>query len=270
MPQNTKKVKKDSLPRIKKPKMLDVNDETANQMEDSTSESATNEKQFSLYVRGAAWLKDRDNAANRLKEIEPRIQNVRHPRQKSADYCFIDFSTATERDQSFEALKNHPEVNVKPLIKDVPKQLEKRKRKVAEKREAKKETRKIIAQIKKKERLNAKPIEKTNQIVILNLPRQVTVLELKQKFSNAVKVNVKQINKGKVMQTAFITFPNPNDAFVASKESFLLHGQQINILLNTNQIFKRKAKGKKKNKRKASLTDDIEEPPTKLANIPVN
>lgn len=246
MPQKVKNVNKKSLPRLKEATSIDSDVE----VEENEAVAKEADDKFSLYVRGAAWIKDRDSAPNRLKEIEPKIQDVRHPRQKSADYCFIDFASATDRDESYEKLKNHSELMVRQSTKNVPKKLEKRKKIVAEKREAKKETRKLIAKIKKNEKLNESTKEKTNQIIIVNLPLQVTVTELKQQYPKAVKVVVKKNPKTKTMQTAIISFPETYEAFVASKESILLHGQKINVMLNKDSSLKQQTNKKSKNKGK--------------------
>lgn len=227
------------------------------------------EQKFSLYVRGSNWIKDRENAVNRLKEIEPRIQGVRHPRQKSASYCFIDFQSALDRDQSYEKLKTHTEIKVKSVTTDVPRQLEKSRQKIAEKREAKQATKKLIAEIKKKDKSNAKAVEKTNQIVILNLPKQVTQGELNEQYPNAVKVALRETKKKLKYRTAIITFPNHRDANVASKQgSINLHGHKINVLLNTINRFKQNAK-KKATKQKA-ISEKNQEPPKKCPKIEKN
>lgn len=235
----------------------EIEDESENEVEEETVETqpeVAKEEKFSLYVRSAAWLKDRDNAVNLLKEIEPRIQNVRHPRQKSADYCFIDFATAVERDEAYESMKNHSKLTVKPVIKDVPSKLNKRKTKIAEKREAKKETRKLLAKIKKNEKQNSNA-EKTNQLIITNLPKQTTVAELKEHFSTSVKINLKMKNKIQKFNTAIIMFPSPSDAIAASKESVLLHGQKVNAILNTNVSFKEHLKSERKRKGPTNQSD---------------
>lgn len=241
----------------------DKSKQSASPNKKAAESNSETEQKFSLYVRGAAWLKDRDNAANRLKEIEPRIQDVRHPRQKSADYCFIDFESASDRDQSYEKLKSHAEIKVKTVTKDVPRLLEKSRQKIAEKREAKQATKKLIAQIKKKDTANGKqPHEKTNQIVILNLPKQVTRAELKEKYPNAIKIVVRQMKKKMKNGTAIITFPNLRDAFVASEEETInLHGHKIRVLLNTKKQFKRNAKEKAAKRKSAG--DGNQEPAIK-------
>lgn len=229
-------------------------------------DNAVAEEKFSLYVRGSAWIKDRENAVNRLKEIEPRIQGVRHPRQKSANYCFIDFESALDRDQSYEKLKTHAEIKVKSITPNVPRLLEKSRQKITAKREAKQATKKLIREIKKKETLNAKAekVELTNQIVILNVPKQVTKGDLKQQYSNAIKVTLRETEKNKKCRSAIITFPNPRDAYAASKQqSIILHGQKINVLLNTTNIFKQNAK-KTATKRKTISKENQQEPPKKI------
>lgn len=247
--------------------LTQINESIKSNNKDETKQSGLMaEQKFSLYVRGSAWIKDRENAVNRLKEIEPRIHNVRHPRQKSADYCFIDFESALDRDQSYEKLNNHAEITVKRITKDIPKLLEKRRQKIAEKREAKKETRKLIAHIKKKEKLNAKSVEKTNQIVVVNLPAQVTLAELKEQYSSAITVNLKTNKKHlKSLRTAIITFPNPYDAYAATKESVSLHGQKIDAVLNTIKLFKQKTNNynKKKLTKKKSHKDGNKKSPKK-------
>lgn len=212
--------------------------------------------QFSLYVQGAAWLKDRENAVHRLKEFEPRIHAVRHPRQKSADYCFVDFESASDRDQSFENLKTHSEIKVKQSTKDVPKRLEKRQQKVADKRAAKLATKQLIKQIKKKEKLST--VEKSNQIVLPNVPEQATQIELKMQYPNAIKINLKKIGK---RRSAIVTFANYHHAFAASKEeSFSLHGRKINAVLNTSTHFRPNSK-KKAKKGIITSKDEHEKPP---------
>lgn len=230
------------------------------------------EEIFSLYVRGAAWLKDRDNAENRLKEICPAIQKVRHPRQKSADFCFIDFENGAERDKYYEELKANSEVTVKPVTKDVNKLLEKRIKKINEKREAKKETRRLLAQIKKKEKLNVHLKEKTNQIIVANLPAQATTAELKQQFPKSLKIDLKLKNKTKKLNSAIITFPNPGNAFSASQESIVLHGQKLNIFLNTNAVYKAQFKAKRsKPTNEAGEADEVkkEEPKKKVSKVKI-
>lgn len=218
-------------------------------------------QQYSLYVRGAAWIKDRDNAENRLKQLAPAMHGVRYPRQKSANYCFIDFASASDRDQSYEKLKKNSEIRVKLSTKDLPKLLDKRRQQIADKREAKSATKKLIKKIVQKEK-SAK-FEKTNQIVIMHLPEKVTQVELKAHYPNAIKVSVKDKARGtKTSRIAIITFAEARDAFAASKEeSFNLHGQKINVVLNTNKLFKNKAKKKPTNgKTKQKITEKNPKP----------
>lgn len=248
MPQKGYLANKKSLPKLIESKASESeSDDVDNSQETSSVSPKTVSKEtFSLYVRGSAWIKNRDNALNRLKEICPKVKDVRHPRQKSADYCFIDFATASDRDQSFEQLKDNSELTVKTVTRDVPKLLEKRKKKITEKREAKQETRKLLAKIKKNQKLSEHPAERTNQLIVANLPTQATATELKEQFPDAVNVNLKLKKKTKKMNSAIITFPDPNKAFLASKSSIELHGQKLNVFLNTDAMFKAQANTKRK------------------------
>lgn len=263
MPQKGYIMNKKKLPKLQKSETSkEPTDDESEQEAGEASPEIAKEEIFSLYVRGAAWIKDRDNAERLLKEIEPRIQSVRHPRQKSADYCFILFSSASERDQAHDVLKNHEKLTVRPVTTDVPAKLDKRQQKIAEKREAKKETRKLLAKIKKNEKLNT-TVEKTNQLIIANVPKQTTAAELKEQFSKSVKIDLKTKNKIKNTKTAIITFPSPNDAVSASKLSIVLHGHKLNAFLNTNDSFKQQ---KSKRKAPAKLPDD-DEPASKSAKV---
>lgn len=268
MPQKDYIGKKNKLPKSVKsePAVEKLEDEVESDSPvEQLSKKTTNEK-FSLYVRGAAWIKNRDNAPSRLKEICPKIREVRHPRQKSADYCFIDFASATDRDTSYEELKSNPELSVKHVTKDQPKLLDKRKKRVLEKREAKKEARRLLAKIKKNEKLKENPMEKTNEIVITNLPVQTTATELKQHFADAAKINMKLRKKTKKFSPVIITFASPHDAFTASKQELTLHDQKLNIVLNTNTAYKKAMK----NKRKQSMKKVDGQPNQKKPKVEAN
>lgn len=250
------------------PKLIDSNAQPENVDSSPKMPTSVINELFSLYIRGPAWIKDRDNAANRLKNICPKIKDVRHPRQKSADYCFIDFTSATERDESFEELKGNAELTVKSVTKDVPKLLQKRKKKILEKREAKKETRNLLAKIKKNQQKEEHPKERTNQLIIANLPAQATSTELKQLFPDSININMKLKKKAKKMNSAIITFPDPDTAFSASKASIELHGHKLNSFLNIDANFKAQAKNKTRAKRKKSMKlDSTKESDKKIAKV---
>lgn len=265
MPQKGYIRNKKNLPKLKRNETPEktTEDDVEEQKIVASSPKAVRQETFSLYVRGAAWIKDRQNAANRLKEICPAIQNVRHPRQKSVDFCFIDFETAAERDKSYEELKDNDEIIVKQVIKDVNKLLEKRKKNITEKREAKNETRKLVAKIKKNQQSIEHPKEKTNQLIITNLPAQATAAELKQQFPTSVKINLKLKNRTKKLNSAIVTFSNPGNAFTVSQQSIVLHGQKLNVFLNTSGSFKAQSK----NKRDKPTKQEDEEPKKKSAKV---
>lgn len=251
MPQKNYLSAKKKLPRIE----TDEVDETEEVSTSSPAKSklplgVTDKTTFSLYVRGAKWIKDRDNAFDRLKELNTKIIAARHPRQKHVDYCFIDFASASDRDQALEELKACKEIQVKPITKDVPKLVSKHVQKVAERREAKKESRKILREIKLAEKRKAKKAnDLTNQILITNLPVETTTSELKEQFEDVVDVNMKLAKKQRKYNSAILTFATPQEASQAAEKVIEMHGRKLNIILNSNKFF---IKQKKLNKRKQS------------------
>lgn len=226
---------------------IDSDDEihTENQQVSKLPIGAAPQSQISLYVRGPSWMKDRENALKRFKEINPKIKAVRHPRQKSVDFCFIDFASATDRDQAFEELKTHKEITVKPITKDKPKLLKQRIRKVADKREAKIETRKLLKEIKKKGAAK-KQMNLTNQIIIPNVPIETTLTELKSQFPSAININLKLIKKKSKLNSAILTFATPSEALAATTKPIVSHSQKLNILLNKNFSIKKQLKKNQK------------------------
>lgn len=221
---------------------------------------------FSLYVRGPNWIKDRNSATNKLLEICPKIKTVRHPRQKSADYCFVDFATADDRDQSYERMKNHTAISVKPVTTDNPELLEKRKKKIAEKREAKVLARKMLDKHKTNE---TEEKELTNQIIIAKIPAATTASELKMHFPDAVDINMKLGKNPKKFKSAIVTFAAPIVAKIASQKKVHLHGEDLKVRLNIGSIckeFDKSEKLKYKNLKKQNKQRD-DAPKNKKKNV---
>lgn len=219
-------------------------------------------QKISLYVRAANWLKDRENALSRFQAINPKIKAVRHPRQKSADFCFIDFASVADRDQVFAELQHHSELTVKPVTTDVPQLLERSMQKISASREKRKEARALKKHIEKlaKKAKSSKPI--STEIYISKLPRAVTVPELKTQFPSSIDVRLNK--KGNAQQktkthSAIVVFATPQEAFDASRKPLELHDEKVNVRLNVER--KRKAEGVEgKSKRpKLDVKEDVDE-----------
>lgn len=212
------------------------------------------EDTFSLYVRGPKWLKDRKNAESKLKELNERIIRVVHPRQKSADFAYVNFIDAAERDKAYKELLLVTEVNVQYPRKDNAEEVEKRKAKTLAKREAKQQLaalKKNIAKIETREKKSDRPTKLSNQIVIFNVPKEATQIELNQQFANVVatKLNVTKNPKQKSTR-AVITLATPKEALNASQQKIELHGVQLKIQLYKNATDVQKLKKEKSKKKK--------------------
>lgn len=211
-------------------------------------------QRYSLYVRGPKWIKDRENSEARLKALNARIVKVFHPRQKGADYAYIDFASAEDRDKAYEEMLPLKEVNVQHARKDDEKLVEARKAKVLAKREAKCQLKALMKNVAKneiRERHSKKPKKLSNQIVILNLPKVTTQIELKEHFDNIVdtKLDVDK-NPKRTLSKAILTLATPKEALNASEKKITLHGIKLKIKLhqNVNELrkFKRIEKAKKR------------------------
>lgn len=230
---------------------------------------------FSLHVKGSKWIKDRDNSESRLKALNSRIIRVRHPRQKSADYAYIDFASAEDRDEAYKELLPLKDVYVEAARKDNAQLVALRKAKVEAKREAKQQLAalmKSIAKNEQREKQSEKPKKLSNQIVILNLPKVTTRIELNEHFENVVDAKL-GLNKNpkQTISKAILTLATPREAFNASKKVIKLNGIQLKIQLHQNLNDVRKSKRVEKAK-KRKLTESekkgtenaSEEPTAKL------
>lgn len=217
---------------------------------------------FSLHLKGPKWIKDRDNAASKLKELNARITNVRHPRQKSTDYVFVDFASAEERDEAYKELLPLKDVHVQLARKDNPELVEMRKAKVQAKREAKQQLKQLMKNIAKneqREKLAEKPKKLSNQIVILNLPKVATQTELNEHFDLVdAKLNVDK-NPKRAFSKAILTLATPKDAFNATKKEVTLHGVKLNIRIHLNLGEVQKLKRVERAKKRKLAKGDTEE-----------
>lgn len=207
---------------------------------------------ISLYVRAAKWLKDRDAALSRFQAINPKIKAVRHPRQKSADYCFIDFASVADRDQVFGELKAHSELTVKQATKDVPELVERRKTKISEQREKKKQARDLKRHIEKLSKKEKKEKQQfSTEIIIWNVPAGATKADLKAHFPASIDVRMSKKGKSPAQRRApkkslatIVVFATPRDAFAAAQQTVEVQDCKLKIALNVGK--KRTKKNKKK------------------------
>lgn len=194
---------------------------------------------FSLYVRSSDWIKDRKESVIKLKEMDNRIIGVRHPRQKSANYCFIDFASATDRDSAYQDLLAKKDFYVKPVTRDNPVLLKKKVEAVEAKRSAKQEMRKLLKGVEKVKKVkNPNPL--SNQILIQRLSKEATKSEIVKLFPGAIEVKLRAPYQRRHMASAVISFSTPGEAGRAAKKEFELHNVKSRVIL----LAQREHKGK--------------------------
>lgn len=215
---------------------------------------AERQEKISLYVRAANWLKNRETALSRFQAINPKIKAVRHPRQKSADFCFIDFASIADRDLVFAELKTNSELTVKQVSKDVPQLLERRIRKINEHREKKKQARELkrhIEKLKKNEKKQQPQV--STEVMVWNVPAGTTKADLKVHFPDCIDVRLNRKGKSpaqrrawKKQSTATVVFATPREAFAAAQQTVEVQESKLKVTLNVGK------KKTKKNKKKAA------------------
>lgn len=196
-------------------------------------------EKLSLYLRAPHWITNREKSVGQVKELNQRIVDVRFPRQKSAHFCFVDFASADDRTKALkelQALEVEKQIVVTQVTKDKPKLLAKRIEKVEKKREAKKEVIALLKSAAEQESRDANQDKKlSSKISIKNVPKDITIDDLKNKFPNAVNISLEHGEKRTAPGQALLTYPTPNDALKDSKRSVTLNGKQLKLSIEYNK-----------------------------------
>lgn len=226
-------------------KMVKKNTHVKEASKETVSQLPMGKETFSLYIRAPSWITNREKSVAVIKDLNQRIINVRFPRQKSAHFGFIDFSTADDRDKAFTELKKIPaekKIYVTQVTRDKPQLLAKRVEIVQAKRESKNEVKKLFKRVSQNEKNQAKP-NQSNKIIIINVPRNTTAGEITTEFSNAMSVKLNFPTKATLPGKAVLTLPTPADAIAELKRLVTIHNTKLSIRLLTKD-----PKGKKTTK----------------------
>lgn len=207
----------------------------------AVSQLPKGKERFSLYLRAPNWITKRDTSAKKIKNLDARITEVRFPRQKSAHFCYIDFSSAENRDQALKELQKLPEdqkIVVSKVTKDKPQQLEKRIEKVKKGREAKREMTTLLKGIERQEKKDAKAkrnSDLTSKVAATNVPRDTSIDELKNEFPNAINITLDYPEAKNQRGKALLTFATPGDALNESKRSVTLNDSELKLRIVLNK-----------------------------------
>ncbi len=219
-------------------------------MSESISADVANEK-HSLYLRFPKKLNaDRTLAESEVKSLCSKILKVRVPRQRSANFCLVDFASQEDKEKSLKKLKK-VEINDKKLVvKDAVRNDKGRVNKIKEQIEVKREVNealgKLIADIK---RCSAKKYAQrnvTNGVMVKELKPGVTQSDIRRIFPEAIdiKLNVKADRKNSF---ALVWLPTPKDARTAASNTVQINGEEFVVSLENDAKQRKRKRANKSN-----------------------
>lgn len=215
---------------------------------------------FRLYVRAGNWIKERDTAGQKLKEICSRIVQVHFPRQKHHSFAHVTFKNAEQRELAYQELVKLDILKVFHAKTDDPELMEKLRKQIDERRATKKELKKAMRKAQRLVEQKVKII--SNKLLIKNLPAQATLRELKKEFPNAIEVKLaEKPNKKKdtKVRLAIVTLPTPADAKALESKEITLHGSELKVCLQINRNLERRLKKRGKKLAAGEIKTEIKE-----------
>lgn len=221
-------------------------------------------EKFSLYLRAPGWIKDREKSAAQVKKLNKRIIEVRFPRQKSAHYCYIDFNSAEDRDKAVKELQKivkEKKIVVMPVTKDKPNLLEKRIEAVQKKRTIKREVTTLLKSVAEQDALQVAAKRNSNlssKVSIINVPRTVTIDDIKNEFSKAIGVTLNFPPNKSEPGNALLTFATSKLAFQNAKRMVIVSGTELKLRIELNKVETKAAMRRKKGQRQLSIVPKME------------
>ncbi|XP_037820109.1 DNA ligase 1 [Lucilia sericata] len=215
-----------------------------------------------LYIRFPHKVPETQEALEaKIKELTPLVVKVHKPRQRYVRFCLVDFATNEDRNTALKELKKSiKNGTLEKYVVNIPRtessefvsELAERKLKSVENKKAK-------LRLKKASRKALTENHFTSSIIVLNLPKTASALEVRELFPGAVDINIKP-SKGKMYKdksVAAITLPTTLDARNAVKKKLSLGGNQL-IIKFDNQKLKKKSKKFNKKVGLKPVTDKTE------------
>ncbi|XP_065359728.1 nucleolin [Calliphora vicina] len=205
-----------------------------------------------LYIRFPHKVPETQEALDeKVKELTPLVVKVHKPRQRHVRFCLVDFATNEDRDAALNDLnKSIKEGTLEKYVVKIPRtessdfvsELAERKIKSIENKKAK-------LRLKKASKKSLKENNFTSTVIVLNLPKTASLLQVRELFKNAVDINIKpgkgKINKDKCI--AAITLPTTMDARNTIKKKLSLEGNQLIIRFDNQKSKKKRKSDKTKN-----------------------
>ncbi|XP_013106546.2 nucleolin [Stomoxys calcitrans] len=215
-----------------------------------------------LFIRFPHKIPDTEEGLEKMaKDLSPLINKVHKPRQKHARFCLVDFNNKEDRDAAFKALRESIQKGelVKHVVniprtesKEYINQLAERKIKSVENKRAK-------ARLKKASKKALIQKIFTPTVVVLNLPKTVSILQIRELFPNAVDIQIKpgkgKLNKDKSI--ASVTLPSTMEARKAVKQKMSISGNELVVKFD-NHLLKKNLKTKKSKNSKLPTVEQTE------------
>lgn len=198
-----------------------------------------------LYIRFPHKVPETQEALDeQVKELVPLAVKAHKPRQRHARFCLVDFASKEDRDAALNKLKKSiKKGDLKKFAVNIPRtessdfvqELAERKIKSFENKRAKQ-------RLKKASKKALKEKNFTSSVIVLNLPKNVSTLQIRELFPNAVDINTKP-GKGKINNNtsiAAVTFPTTLDARNATKKKLSLEGNELRIKFDNKKKLMKK------------------------------
>lgn len=225
-----------------------------NMTEQSQLAEVASEK-HSLYLRFPKKLNaDRTLAESEVKALNSKIIRVRIPRQRSANFCLVDFASKEDQQKAETKLKkvkvNDRALVVKQAVRNDKSALHKKIDTIKVKREVNEALGKLVGDIKTSLTKNYAKRNVTNGVIVRGLQSGVTQSDIKRTFPEAidVKLNVKADRKNSF---ALIWLPTPRDATEATADTVSINGEEYAVSLENE--------GKRKKRKRMHDSNDSSE-----------
>lgn len=181
----------------------------------------TAKERHTLYVRFPHKLnEDRTLAESEVKSLNSKIIQVRIPRQRSANFCLVEFASKEDKEKALKKLKtvevNDKRLVVKEATRNDKVKVEKKIEKVEAKRQVNDALGKLVNDIKNSVARNYAKRNVTNGVMVKELKVGTTQGSIRDLFPEAIdiKMNVKADRKNSF---ALVWLPTPKDANEAVK-----------------------------------------------------
>lgn len=201
-------------------------------------------KKHSLYLRFPKKLNvDRTLAESEVKSLHAKIIRVRIPRQRSANFCLVDFETNDEKEKAQKKLKkveiNGKHLVVKEAVRNDKVRMQKKIEKVKVKREVNEALGKLVGDIRNSLAKKYAQRNVTNGVMVRDIKAGTTLADIRPLFPQAI--DTKLIMKAERKNSfALVWLPTPKDAREAAMETVQINGDEYAVSLQNDGKVKRR------------------------------